>query len=84
MPRFVVCVSEATPSDIRFANPWMGIVEADDEFSAVMQYPGYKHVFNALWFREFHEGSIDALTKRWGDTVCVRALDAMTTEFLST
>lgn len=85
--RFVVFVKEADaagPNDTATAYPaWLGLVEADSPMEAVYQYPRY----HKMWKQDYFLATMktpEQLFVDWGDLVCVRPLDEMLGELLST
>lgn len=82
MARYVVFVKEADAESTSYP-AWMGIVEADSVMEAVYQYPRY----HKMWKQDYFLSTIkspEQLLADWNDLVCVRLLDEMLGELLST
>lgn len=85
--RYVVFVKEAdaTAADGSIVSypAWMGLVEAESPMEAAYQYPRY----TTMWKREYFLTTFktpEQLHVQWEDLVCVRPLDEMLGELLST
>lgn len=87
MTRYIVFVKEAdvTGADgtVTAYPSWLGLVEADSVMEAVYQYPRY----HKMWKQDYFLSALkspEQMFVDWGDLVCVRSLDEMLGELLST
>jgi hypothetical protein len=85
--RYVVFVKEAdaTAADgsVVAYPEWLGLVEAPSVMEAVYQYPRYTTMWKQDYFLSTFK-SPEQLYSQWEDLVCVRPLDEMLGELLST
>lgn len=77
MARYVVFVQEEG------SEPSLTVEEAESPMAALYQAPCYFRTFKREWFMA-QAATPEELAKKWGDVICVRSLDSLIGNLLST